>query len=278
MAREDEGQDLFKSPSGSTLLVTQITARALHENRFLYIYLPSSYEFSTKRYPVFYFQDGQNLFDCIPVARQTWNLNQSLDHLATLGIEIIVVGVEHGHEDRIREYNPFIGEKLSNKATRLPYLEFLTHEVKPYIDQQFRTLPERTSTGIAGSSLGGLISLCGFIMYPDFFGMTASLSNWMWVRKDVTPERVYNLIQVLPSPPGRLVLDIGDLEYVDTLITGTDIHPDQLIVETRQLRDLLIQKGYVLNRNLLYVEVNNGRHTELDWGKRIEGYLHFLLG
>lgn len=277
MARVVMDQALFRSSSGSILLVSQVTARELNGNRLLYIYLPSTYEFSTKRYPVFYFQDGQNLFDFIPVARQTWSLNQALDHLATQGIEIIVVGVEHGNQDRIQEYNPFISARHSNKVIKVPYLEFLTHVVKPYIDQQFRTLPGRTSTGIAGASLGGLISLCGFIMYPDSFGMTASLSNWMWVSKDVTPEMVYTFVEDSPSPPGRLVLDIGDREYVDVSITGTDIHPDQLIVETRHLRDLLIQKGYVQNRNLLYVEVSNGRHTEQDWGTRIEGHLHFLL-
>lgn len=91
--------------------------------------------------------------------------------------------------------------------------------------------------------MGGLISLCGLIIIPDYFGSTASIRNWMWVRNYITPEKILKLIQGFPFTPGRIELDIGDLEYVDTLITGTDIHPDQLVMNTRKRRVLLTQKN-----------------------------------
>lgn len=270
-------KSLFEWPSGSKLVIQEAMSKILACKRHLYVYLPPSYGSSLKTYPVIYFQDGQNLFQSPSSLAQNWGLNFALDRLADQGMEIIVVGVEHGHQNRCKEFNPFIDGYLETPERHVPYLEFLVKEVKPYVDRCFRSKPGRDDTGIIGASLGGLISLAGFFYYPVTFGLMASMSNWMWVGKEITPPLVYNLVQYAPFSPGRLIVDIGTSEYVDQSITGHEVDKSQLIDETRHLRDILIGKGYKANKDLFYFEVSGGEHSERDWGARIERYLFILL-
>lgn len=123
--------------------------------------LPYDYENSHKNYPVLYLQDAQNLFNEDSVFGN-WEIDKKLSLLAEYGIgDIIIIAVEHGSQDRIQEYVFEDENKYAVKAEGKKYIRFITDTLKPYVDQHFRTLPEREHTGIGGSSLGALISIYG---------------------------------------------------------------------------------------------------------------------
>jgi predicted alpha/beta superfamily hydrolase len=151
----------------------------LGRTRRIWIYLPEDYARETaKRYPVLYMQDGQNLFDDTTSYAGEWGIDEYMDHL-TEG-QCIVVGIDHGGDKRMTEYNPYDNKKFG-KGEGKKYVDFLVKTLKPYIDKNFRTLPEMQNTGIAGSSMGGLISLYAVLQYPGIFGKAGIFSPSLWI-------------------------------------------------------------------------------------------------
>ena len=121
-------------------------------------------------------QDGQNLFD--PNTSFTgydWKVDEVLNEMIIEKVieEIIVVGI-YNTKDRIEEYNYFTekGKKYAN---------FLIRELKPFIDENFRTISKASQNALMGSSMGGLISFQLFWNFPKIFGKAACLSNSFWV-------------------------------------------------------------------------------------------------
>src|SRR5207248_1353135 len=146
--------------SGTLHSLHDVWSPELGNRREVVVYLPPTYG-GRRQFPVVYMQDGQNLFDPATAHAGDWGLLRSRDALAGAGAETIVVGVANAGEARIAEYNPFRDDARGDR-----YLTFLIETLKPMIDQRFRTLPERAHTGIAGSSMGALISLYGFFHAP----------------------------------------------------------------------------------------------------------------
>jgi predicted alpha/beta superfamily hydrolase len=229
-------------------------------DRELWIYLPPSYGGGDRRYPVLYMQDGQNLFDPAASFAGSWRVDLAMDHAASRGVEGIVVGISNGGEDRIAEYSPFDDPKGS-RGRGAKYVEHLTERIKPWVDARYRTLPRREATGVAGSSMGGLISLFAFFTRPDVFGVVAALSPSLWF----AGRAIFGLLEAAPFHPGRVYLDVGRLEGVQTL------------EDTRRLRDLLLAKGYTRGERLRYLEDRAGKHEEAAWSRRFRAALPFLL-
>ena len=158
----------------------EIWSPQLRNRRNVDVYLPDSYESGRRRYPVVYMQDGQNLQDpAIAFAGNTWHLEDGLLWLAARGIEPIVVGVHNTGVDRMNEYSPFKDPHNCGVAWAR-YARFLADTVKARIDGSYRTQPDRASTVIAGSSMGGLISLYAFFRRPSPFGGAAVISPSVW--------------------------------------------------------------------------------------------------
>ena len=134
------------------------------QNRQLHIYLPDDYYNSNERYPVMYFFDGHNLFyDSDATYGKSWGLKEFLDRWNK---KMIIVGIECGHDgnERISEYLPYpcYGRYMRRFfALGSRTLEWIIWEIKPMIDREYRTYPQRECTGIAGSSMGGLMALYG---------------------------------------------------------------------------------------------------------------------
>ncbi|HEY8570154.1 alpha/beta hydrolase [Microbulbifer sp.] len=148
-----------------------IAMDSLQRARTYRIYLPSGYEESDRRYPVLYMHDGQNLFDDATSYVGEWGVDESLNQLAqTCGLEVIVVGIDHGDKLRMTELNPYDNERFGSGEGNA-YVDFLVKELKPRIDREYRTLADRDHTAIMGSSMGGLISNHAINRYPDIFGM-----------------------------------------------------------------------------------------------------------
>jgi metallo-beta-lactamase class B len=162
------------------VLDTAFNIPQLDRKRRIWVYLPKGYALSSKTYPVLYMQDGQNLFNEQTAAFGEWGVDECLDTLQRqLGKECIVVGIDHGGSKRMTEYNPYDHEKFGTGEGKA-YINFLAHTLKPYIDTKFRTRKGPDYNFVAGSSMGGLISLCAVIQYPDVFGGAGVFSPAFW--------------------------------------------------------------------------------------------------
>jgi predicted alpha/beta superfamily hydrolase len=229
-------------------------------DRDLAVYLPPSYGETDRRYPVLYVQDGQNLFDPEASFAGSWRVDLAMNWAAARRLEGMVVGVPNAGEERIAEYSPF-DDPEGGPGRGGEYVRHLAETIKPLVDARFRTLPQRGTTGVAGSSMGGLISLFAFFARPDIFGIMGALSPSLWFAE----RAIFGVLEAAPFRPGRLYLDVGRLEGAAT------------IENARRLRDLLRAKGYVQGALLRYVEDRGGQHEEAAWGRRFRAALPFLL-
>lgn len=222
--------------------------------RDVLVYLPPSYASGVHRYPVLYMQDGQNLLDAATSFNgQDWRVDETMERLAEDGYQAIIVGIYHGGERRVAEYNPFPG-RMSAKGDE--YVAFLCDQLKPFIDSQFRTLPEHDATGILGSSMGALISLYAFFSRPDVFGLCGAMSPSLFVNHSA----ILKYVRQAPFNLGKIYLDNGTREP-----------------SARQIYQVLLEKGYRLRTDLKYVTERGGSHTESAWARRLPGAIRFLL-
>jgi len=172
---------------GVHVLAQRLAIPGLGRKRTLRLYLPPSYETSPgRRYPVIYMHDAQNLFDeATSSFGQEWGVDETLDAFArTRGFEAIVVGIDHGGDERLHELSPWTNPKYGPAQGQL-YMAFVVDVVKPYIDARYRTLPDRAHTAIAGSSMGGLASHYALLRYPQVFGKAAIFSPSYWYSNEV---------------------------------------------------------------------------------------------
>lgn len=155
----------------------------LDKTRKVWALLPFDYDESEKSYPVLYLQDAQNLFN-EGSAFGNWEIDKKLALLAEYGRgELIVIAIEHGNDDRIKEYI-FDNDAVAENAEGKKYLRFITDTLKPWVDQNYRTKKDRENTGIGGSSLGALISIYGGFLYPEVYSKLLIFSPSLWVEPD----------------------------------------------------------------------------------------------
>jgi predicted alpha/beta superfamily hydrolase len=237
-----------------------VESRELDNQRDLVVWLPPGYAVSQRRYPVIYMHDGQNLFDPRTSYAEPWRVDRAMEKGAQRSLEAIVVGIPNMGVDRIDEYSPFVDARAGGgKGDR--YVDWIIGTVKPLIDGQFRTRPERARTGMAGSSMGGLITLYAYLRDPSVFGFVAAMSPSLWF----AGRSIFSTARSAAYVPGRIYLDIGGREGKVALD------------DARHMRALLMEKGYTSGAELRWVEDPRGRHNEVDWGRRFGDALPFLL-
>jgi predicted alpha/beta superfamily hydrolase len=240
--------------------IPAVESRELGNHRDLYVWVPPAHDRSERRYPVIYMHDGQNLFDPRLSYAEPWRVDRAMDRASKRSIEAIVVGIPNMGVDRIGEYSPYVDAKAGGGKAD-PYLDWVIGTVKPLIDARFRTRSDRQSTGILGSSMGGLVSLYGYLRHPDVFGFVGAMSPSLWFAN----RSIFTTLEESTHVEGRIYLDIGGREGKVALD------------DARRMRDALIAKGYALGRELRWVEDPGGRHSEVDWGRRFGDALPFLL-
>jgi predicted alpha/beta superfamily hydrolase len=147
----------------------------LNRSRRIWVYKPEGYYQADKRYPVVYMHDGQNLFDEATAFGEEWCVDEILNSLSA---QCIVVGIDNS-EHRMNECSFHDHEEFGPGEGR-KYIQFIVDTLKPAIDLNFRTMPERDYTHIAGSSMGGLISLYGAVHYAETFGGAGVFSPSLW--------------------------------------------------------------------------------------------------
>lgn len=246
--------ELPHTVTGELLRWSHCPLPPLARSRAVSVWLPPSYHTSARRYPVIYMQDAQNLFDSgTSFSGEEWRVDETMQALSAEGLEAIVVGVDHAGKDRVREYTPFASAWGHGHL----YLKALTQSLKPRIDADFRTLPDRANTFIAGSSMGGLISLYAFFMFPLVFGGAGVFSPALWIAHGA----IHETVRRTPTLPGRIYLDHGTREST-----------------ARPMAQLLREKGYAPGVDLLYVSEKGAHHTESAWARRFPDAVRFLLG
>jgi len=245
---------------GKIVIVDDFASPQLENKRKLRIYLPPSYDSaSSKRYPVLYMHDGQNLFDAKTAAYGAeWEIDETMDKLVAAGKieEVIVVGIDNT-PDRIAEYTPCCDPK--NKGGKIKaYQAFITDTVKPYIDRQYRTLPAKEHTAIMGSSLGGIASIYIAQQRPDVFSKAAGVSSSFWWNDGM-------FIRDVPANvPVKFYIDAGT---VNDGIEQTDL-----------MRAAMIAKGYKEGQDLYYVRAEGGIHNEKSWAARADKPITWFFG
>ncbi len=190
----EEWQDKFPSkPRVSSrgnhvhIIDTAFLIPQLNRVRRVWIYLPEDYAVSGKRYPVIYMHDGQNVFDDATSYAGEWGVDECIDSMKK---KCIVVAIDNGAGKRINEYCPYdfslktlglSNADTLNKGEGDQYVDFLVKTLKPFIDKNYRTLKDRKNTFVAGSSMGGIISMYAVLKYPKVFGGAGVFSPAFWV-------------------------------------------------------------------------------------------------
>ena len=232
--------------------------------RRAYIYLPDSYaKEPEKRYPVMYMFDGHNVFlDGDATYGKSWGMNKYMNKTKK---QLIIVAVECNHQgnSRIVEYSPMHYEnsamgKIKGKGN--VYMNWLVNTLKPYIDENYRTLPDRKNTIICGSSMGGLMALYAVCTYNHVFQRAACLSPSLWV----SPGKVLEMVARAHIRRDTAVyMDYGELEIFN--------HPanQEALISTSHL---LLTKRV----NLALRIVPGGNHSEASWEKQIPIFMECL--
>ena len=207
-----------------TVLAQKLAMPGLGRERTLRLYLPPSYASSpTKRYPVLYMHDGQNLFDAATSFAGEWGVDETLNALAkSEGLEVIVVGIDNGAEKRTNELIYFPSPAAPQPEGE-QYLRFLVEVVKPYIDSHYRSLPDRDHTGVMGSSLGGLISHAALLRYPQVFSRIGVFSPSYWANM-----RMYDEAALAPVPAGTRIYLYAGTHEGDTMASDAVRMADHL--------------------------------------------------
>ncbi len=183
---EEWADNVEKKPRESTasknvhVIDTAFYIPQLNRTRKVWIYLPEDYSTSKKKFPVLYMHDGQNVFDELTSFAGEWSVDETMDSISDHSKEMIVVAVDHGGDKRINEYCPYDMEKYGKGEGDL-YVNFLVKTLKPFIDKNYRTAKDKRNTFIAGSSMGGLISMYAVLKYPKVFGGAGVFSPAFWV-------------------------------------------------------------------------------------------------
>lgn len=279
--------------SGTIERVENFPSRFI-SSRNIDIWLPADYS-SSKKYAVLYMHDGQMLYD----STTTWNKQAwEIDDVASVLMaenrvkNFIVVGIWNGGKTRHQDYfpqKPF--EKLSQaekdtinaqlkRVGRTEgcfqpqsdnYLEFIVKELKPYIDKRYSVYTNRENTFIAGSSMGGLISIYALCEYPKIFGGAACLSTH-WVGSFTTENNPFPnsmiryLSKKLPNPKNhKIYFDCGN-QTLDAMYPEIQ----------KRIDSVMVKKGF--NSHSWITKYFPGEnHCEKAWSKRLGIPLEFLL-
>jgi predicted alpha/beta superfamily hydrolase len=226
------------------------------------VYLPRGYTQNVShRYPVIYFEDGQNVFDPATAFQgNEWQADETATREISQGRmrEAILVGI-YNSAARIPEYQPPNDSYQGTQGRADAYANFVINNVRPYIDTTYRTLNDPKNTVTLGSSMGGLVSL---YLGREFttFGKIAVMSPALWI----SPNYVAH-VQTGSKKPLRVHLDMGTAEGQDDFDNCLSMYDTHLAQE------------YSANGDVEFVAGCGQAHNEAAWRARLPGVLDYLL-
>jgi len=242
---------------GTANIHEDIFSLHLDGKRTAIVWLPPGYKRLRnfhKTYPVLYMHDGQNIIDPhTSFAGKDWRVDETVSRLtrAKRMKEIIVVGI-YNTPERLAEYSD------SEKGEK--YLNFIIEELKPFIDSNYRTIPQREFTAIMGSSMGGLISFIAGWRYSDTFSMAGCMSSSFYH----DDEKVFKMIRENNGPKNKVKF------YID--------HGEDGLIRGQKMYVKLTELGYVIGKDMDYFYAPKAEHTETAWAERLERPLLFFFG
>jgi predicted alpha/beta superfamily hydrolase len=221
-----------------------IHAPQLGRDKTIWVYLPYNYNDTTTRFPVIYMHDGQHVFDHAESPKREWHVEDKLNDLHS---QAIIIGIEHGGPNRrIDEMTPYKNEKYGGGHAD-DYLDFIVSTLKPYVDENYRTLTEKENTTIFGSSVGGLISFYALLKFPNVFGNAGVFSPSFWFSHEI-----FELMETVEHIDGRIYFMAGDHESMG------------MVPDIDHMEELVLQR--VNDKKQVHKKiVHNGRHNELLW-------------
>jgi enterochelin esterase-like enzyme len=256
------------------LRLHEFRSRVFRNTRLLRVWLPPGYdsgENAGRYYPVFYLNDGQNLFESATAfAGIEWQVDETAERLIREGAvpPLIIVGMDNTGKDRIREYMPF--RSMHPRLLRVQgkyYPDFLMKEVMPFVEQNYRVATGPENTGLGGSSLGALIALYTAMARPGVIGrlLLESPSLWASGRQLIKDSR---LVRIWPE---RMFLAAGTAE------AGNAERSRSVVDDVRELA--AIMRRAVLSESRLRLVIRDGAgHNEAAWAERFPEALQFLFG
>ena len=236
----------------------------LNRNRRIWIYLPPDYQTTSKRYPVLYMHDGQNLFDAATTAFGTeWKVDESLNELHLQGdYGCIVVGIDNS-VNRLDEYSPWVNSEYNEGGEGDEYVDFIANTLKPHVDSLYRTLPGRLTTGIMGSSMGGLISMYAFAERQDVFGKAGIFSPAFWFGGS---NPANNVAANPKEGPARVYFLAGGQE------------PAYVEQDMQEVANAMNTAGFTANEKY-YTVPPDGEHSEWFWQREFpDAYVWLFAG
>lgn len=257
---KDQGPNITYSKQVS-IYELEYNSKQLNTSRRVLIYLPPDYRRNVhQNYPVLYIQDGQNIFSSGHSSSNTWNVNDSLNHLYNQGMQgFIVVGIEHGGTERINEYSPWIHpEHGGGKGKK--YLNFLVETIKPSIDQKLRTRPDRDNTAIIGSSMGGLLSMYAVLTRHDTFGKAGVFSPSFWFTSEIF------------ALASRLQIS----QATKIFLMGGNQESENMRSDLLSMYHTLVTAGFEKN-NLHLDFYEEGTHQEWFWAREFSHAIEWLF-
>ena len=282
-------------PSSGRIIRTENFSSKHVPARNVDVWLPDNYT-ASKKYAVLYMHDGQMLFDSsITWNKQEWGVDETLNQLMQQNKirDCIVVGIWNGGKSRHPEYfpqKPF--EALSKEEQQLVYsayrsggqsifsglpissdnyLKFLVEELKPFIDKNYSTKTDASNTFVAGSSMGGLISLYALCEYPTIFGGAACLStHWpglLSMENNPVPAVFFSYLKNhLPSAKQhRIYFDHGT-ETLDSMYASLQLQVDAIMKQKKYKPSNWISRSWP-----------GQDHSEKSWRSRLDIPITFLL-
>jgi predicted alpha/beta superfamily hydrolase len=266
-----------RSTVSGDLRLHPLESRIFGNTRTIRVLVPRDYdapENRSRRYPVLYMLDGQNLFDaCLSdVSHHEWGMDEIVYRLvAEKKIPpMIVVGVDHAGKDRAHEFLPYkdyFGSPDMPEPAGKRFPDFLAQEVMPLVDAKYRTLPGHPNTGIGGSSYGGVATLYALMAQPRRFGYGLIESPSITVGmgqlvRDTSP---------LVAAPMKVFVGFGGKEGDNPVIV------EKMVGLIRQVEANFRKEGYG-DSTFRFVFEPDALHTESAWEQRLPGALTFLFG
>ena len=246
-----------------SITIPELTGKEL---RNAYVYVPDIVKDDPDaRFPVLYMFDGHNVFfDEDATYGKSWGMAEFAEEN---NLPMIIAAVEcnhHPNNGRLSEYSPFTFENPELGRIRgrgHTTMEWLVNRFKPYIDQEFPTLPDREHTFIAGSSMGGLMSLYAVMTYNHVFSRAAALSPSIWF---ATTQLDRMLCQSPITPDTVIYMDYGSRELPFHHNTKGQF---------AKVASRLLERGVLLDCRI----VPGGNHNEASWEQQIPFFMNTLL-
>lgn len=234
----------------------ELEAPQLKTSKKIWVYLPLDYDQSTKKYPVIYMHDAQNLFDSKTSYAGEWKVDETLDSLKA---QVIVIGIEHGNDKRMEELTPFKNEKYGG-GNADAYLDFIVSTLKPHVDAKYRTKPKAKHTTIFGSSLGGLVSFYAVLKYPEVFGNAGVFSPSFWFSADI-----YEYAKNAEKSKAKLYFLCGDSESED------------MVADLQRMTQIMSENRCDCKNLTQEIVIKDGRHNEKMWSEQFGKAVLWIL-